>query len=617
MVHPYGYYNRTTANGAAYATETGNRMTTDGTYRYEYDDNGNRTLRYVDTDSSGTLNTGDTDITTYAWDYRNRLVTASDQATFGAAVAASVEYIYDAFNNRISKIVDADGDGTAESPVRTNFALLDGEVYLEFNGTTLTHRYMPGPSIDMNLAIEDVLTAAVLWALTDHQGTVRDVIDSSGVVQNHIKYTAFGAIESQTVPTVNYRFTYTGRELDAETGLHYYRARYYDAENGRFISEDPIAFEAGDANLYRYVGNNPGNGTDPMGMAPSRLVEARRALPSAREDLAKMEATKASYVDYHNAGASVGSEKWSNIERDISIQKDIIENTKAAIAKLEEETAMDLFTKNKDFGDWYAETTVDAETNAAAGIGLIPGDGDKVLPEIHTLGATLGAAFYTGQHIDELDKAGCIEIDFEFRHVAGSNSGLHVGFGGPTDDVYAVIKNGREIQLSSTERDASTSTRIDTAEQTLAYYKKKVKADPDDPRNQAAADRAEHKSNELKHSNHGDVYMTKSANGAVKAKNRKWHQMRVRLHNLGKNLGMGIEVFMNSGGRWHTLTTFNPKTDKEPNIGERNKNHPSATDKRSIGGIAIQVHGGEDVTAFRNIRARILARNEAGNESEK
>ena len=264
--------NRTTANGAAYATETGNRMTTDGTYRYQYDDNGNRTLRYVDTDSSGTLNTGDTDITTYAWDYRNRLVTASDQATFGAAVAASVEYIYDAFNNRISKIVDADGDGTAESPVRTNFALLDGEVYLEFNGTTLTHRYMPGPSIDMNLAIEEMhsdgTTHGVLWALTDHQGTVRDVIDSTGAVTNHIQYNSFGHITSQTHGHVNYRFTYTGRELDAETGLYYYRARYYDAENGRFISEDPIAFEAGDANLYRYVGNNPGNGVDPMGLDP-------------------------------------------------------------------------------------------------------------------------------------------------------------------------------------------------------------------------------------------------------------------------------------------------------------------------------------------------------------
>jgi len=129
---------------------------------------------------------------------------------------------------------------------------------------------MPGPAIDMNVAIEEMnsngTSAGVLWALADHQGTVRDVIDDSGVVQNHIKYNAFGDIESQSDDTVDYRFSYTGREFDSETDLYYYRARYYDADNGRFISEDPKSFDAGDANLYRYVGNNPANGVDPSGM---------------------------------------------------------------------------------------------------------------------------------------------------------------------------------------------------------------------------------------------------------------------------------------------------------------------------------------------------------------
>jgi len=159
----------------------------------------------------------------------------------------------------------------AGAAVRTNFALLDGEVYLEFNGSTLSHRYMPGATIDTNLMIEEMnsngTSAGVLWALPDHQGTVRDVIDTAGAVQNHIKYTAFGGIHSELDPDVEYRFTYTGREFDSETDLYYYRARYYDAEVGRFISEDPIAFDAGDANLYRYVGNNSGNGTDPWGLA--------------------------------------------------------------------------------------------------------------------------------------------------------------------------------------------------------------------------------------------------------------------------------------------------------------------------------------------------------------
>jgi RHS repeat-associated protein len=52
----------------------------------------------------------------------------------------------------------------------------------------------------------------------------------------------------------------------AETGQYYYRARYYDAAVGRFISEDPIGFIAGDTNLSRYVDNSPTNFVDPSGL---------------------------------------------------------------------------------------------------------------------------------------------------------------------------------------------------------------------------------------------------------------------------------------------------------------------------------------------------------------
>ena len=59
--------------------------------------------------------------------------------------------------------------------------------------------------------------------------------------------------------------TYTGREWDKETGLYYYRARYYDPMEGRFISKDPSGFEGG-INLWAYVQNNPINRTDPSGL---------------------------------------------------------------------------------------------------------------------------------------------------------------------------------------------------------------------------------------------------------------------------------------------------------------------------------------------------------------
>ncbi|MGM0490626.1 MAG: RHS repeat-associated core domain-containing protein, partial [Planctomycetota bacterium] len=84
---------------------------------------------------------------------------------------------------------------------------------------------------------------------------------------NHIDYDAFGRILAQSdanVVTVAY---YTGRYRDLVTGLQYDRARWYHADTGRWLSEDPIGFKAGDANLYRYVGNRPVFNIDPRGLA--------------------------------------------------------------------------------------------------------------------------------------------------------------------------------------------------------------------------------------------------------------------------------------------------------------------------------------------------------------
>jgi RHS repeat-associated protein len=108
----------------------------------------------------------------------------------------------------------------------------------------------------------------VFWALSDHQGTVRDWLTSAGASQKHVRYDSFGRITSQ-VGTLSNRFWYTGREWDSEIGLYYYRARYYDPGVGRFIGEDPIGFGGQDPNLYRYVANHSTGLTDPYGL---RLV---------------------------------------------------------------------------------------------------------------------------------------------------------------------------------------------------------------------------------------------------------------------------------------------------------------------------------------------------------
>lgn len=120
--------------------------------------------------------------------------------------------------------------------------------------------------MDQILADEDDL-GDVLWPLADNQGTVRDLVNSSGVVQNHLTFDAFGKIMTETNATVDHLYAYTGREWDADVELYYYRARWYDPAVGRFIAEDPIGFSGGDANLSRYLANNPANFTDPSGLA--------------------------------------------------------------------------------------------------------------------------------------------------------------------------------------------------------------------------------------------------------------------------------------------------------------------------------------------------------------
>ena len=66
-----------------------------------------------------------------------------------------------------------------------------------------------------------------------------------------------------------------------ESGLNYYRARYFDSSMGRFISEDPLACQSNDANLYRYVFNSPTNLVDPVGLFSITYARLARIIHGA------------------------------------------------------------------------------------------------------------------------------------------------------------------------------------------------------------------------------------------------------------------------------------------------------------------------------------------------
>jgi RHS repeat-associated protein len=250
----YSYDANGNRTNAGYNTGDNNQLLSDGKYNYEYDNEGNRTKRIE-------IATGE--VTEYTWDYRNRLTQVVTKGT-GGQVIKEAEYTYDVYDRRISKSVDNDGAGA--NPATVERFVHDGDnLALVFDGNgNQTNRYLYGTGVD-EIVADERANGTVIWSLADNQGTVRDLVDNSGNVVNHIGYDSFGNITSQSNPAVDTRFTYTGRELDAESGLYYYRARYYDAAVGGFISEDPIGFGAQDANLYRYVENSPVNLVDPDG----------------------------------------------------------------------------------------------------------------------------------------------------------------------------------------------------------------------------------------------------------------------------------------------------------------------------------------------------------------
>ncbi|MFN0316315.1 MAG: RHS repeat-associated core domain-containing protein, partial [Burkholderiales bacterium] len=113
------------------------------------------------------------------------------------------------------------------------------------------------------------------WTNTSfHHDALANTVGLSGhdgKVLQTTRYGAFGNVLSESLHDAfpPNRLKYTGREEDPDTGIYYYRARYYDPSIGRFISEDPLGFEAG-VNFYAYVGNNPLNANDPTGLVNLR-----------------------------------------------------------------------------------------------------------------------------------------------------------------------------------------------------------------------------------------------------------------------------------------------------------------------------------------------------------
>jgi RHS repeat-associated protein len=140
------------------------------------------------------------------------------------------------------------------------------EIIAEYNGSgTLLRKFIYGPGIDepICMIVVNGETETKYYYHFDGAGSVVALSDSNADIVEQYTYDVFG--QPSAASSVGNPYLFTGRRYDNETGLYYYRARYYDYYIGRFIQPDPIGYDDG-LNLYTYVGNNPVMYVDPYGL---------------------------------------------------------------------------------------------------------------------------------------------------------------------------------------------------------------------------------------------------------------------------------------------------------------------------------------------------------------
>ncbi len=268
-------------NRSGTTTTSGNEVSFDGTYSYGYDPEGNETSMW---DSSVSWS--------YTYDDDNHMTSAKEYTTAGLVMEAN--YSYNAFGNLVEEdvstgsglttvtgtkyVIDSwnpakDGAiGLSGSDVIADLRASDGSLETRYvwgdNVGQLFGRYDAGPTLTAD-------PAGTYFTMTDQNGSVRDIVDSAGSDVDTITYDAFGKALTG-IGSYSGHYTFDGYDYDAAaTKFYLNNARVYDPASGRWLSQDPEGFAAGDSNLYRYVNNAPTNAADPSGMQPGPGMGAR------------------------------------------------------------------------------------------------------------------------------------------------------------------------------------------------------------------------------------------------------------------------------------------------------------------------------------------------------
>ncbi|MFC1572701.1 RHS repeat-associated core domain-containing protein [Candidatus Eisenbacteria bacterium] len=234
--HTYVYDevgNRVQADSTVYVTDNLNQYVMVDSIMFEYDACGNLT-------SDGRCS--------YSYDRENRLVSIS-----GVVLA---EYDYDGLGRRVSKTIDGE----------TMYFVYDGISVVEERSADggLLASYVFGGYIDEVLVMSR--DDDEYWYSADGLGSTTGLLSGLGEVLENVSYAPYGLSDEDSEYGNPYQ--YSGRRLDDECGLYFYRARYYSPEHGRFLQRDPVDFADG-WSAYVYVENSPVTYGDPLGLFKS------------------------------------------------------------------------------------------------------------------------------------------------------------------------------------------------------------------------------------------------------------------------------------------------------------------------------------------------------------
>jgi RHS repeat-associated protein len=190
-------------------------------------------------------------------------------STVDVAGGTNVNYDYNVLGQRVSR------REITGSTTNTEYYIHNGVNIVadldEDKELLRSYTYAPGYDNIISMTAYGDSETNTYFYIRNHNNSVVALVDESGDVAESYTYTAYGEV---TVFDVNgneldksllgNRYTFQGREIDYSTGLYNFRARWYDAETGHWLSKDPIGINGG-LNQYVFCDNNPIMFIDPDG----------------------------------------------------------------------------------------------------------------------------------------------------------------------------------------------------------------------------------------------------------------------------------------------------------------------------------------------------------------